>query len=230
LGEVTIVDLDDVCISNVNRQLHALDGELGKPKVEVMARRLRAINPDCTVHEAQAFFVASNAEQLLSARFDFVIDAIDNPPLKALLIAVCIKRQIKLITAGGAGGRRDPTKVEVADLSLSTHDPLLRAVRRELRRHHGFSRGDLPFGVECVFSREEPVYPDSDGGVCARRQPDPDLRLDCSSGFGTASFVTGTFGFVAASRVVTQLAAATDRDSADVSEPVLAQTKAPEGA
>src|SRR5215471_8580091 len=89
VGELTLVDLDDVCISNVNRQLHALDGELGKPKVEVMARRVQAINPDCQVHALHAFFLKSNAEQILKTRFDAVIDAIDSPSRKAVLIALC---------------------------------------------------------------------------------------------------------------------------------------------
>lgn len=207
IGTLTLVDLDDVCMSNVNRQIHALDGEFGKPKVEAMERRLRAINPECSIHAVQAFFVKSTADRILATPYAFVVDAIDNPPIKALLIASCGQRRISVITTGGAGGRRDPTALRVADLAASSKDTLLRCVRRELRKHHGFPPDGLPFGVDCVFSLEQPVYPAEDGNVCAQRPQKPDLRLDCTSGYGTASFVTGAFGFAAASTVVARLSA-----------------------
>jgi tRNA A37 threonylcarbamoyladenosine dehydratase len=202
VGELTLVDMDDVCIRNVNRQLHALDGELGKPKVEVLTRRVLAINPECRVHPHQAFFLKSNAEALLAARFDAVLDAIDSPSLKALLIARCRERGFPIVTTGGAGGRRDPAAIEVADLARTSHDRLLMFVRRILRQEYGFPRGGKAFGVECVVSREQVLYPKQDGSVCAERAAEPDLRLDCDTGYGTACFVTGAFGFVAASRVV----------------------------
>ncbi len=205
-GELTLVDLDDVCISNVNRQLHALDGELGKPKCEVMARRAQAINPECTIHALQNFFLKSNADEILAKRFDAVLDAIDSPSLKCLLIARCRERGIPVVTTGGAGGRRDPTAIEVLDLAFSSHDRLLQEVRRKLRREYGFPRGDHAFGIQCVVSREQQVFPDKQGSVCAKRLSDPDLRLDCNSGFGTASFVTGAFGLIAAGRIVQLLA------------------------
>jgi tRNA threonylcarbamoyladenosine dehydratase len=206
VGELTLVDMDDVCISNVNRQLHALNGELGKPKVEVLARRAQAINPECIVHPLHCFFLKSNAASILQTRFDAIVDAIDAPSLKCLLIAEAHRLQTPIITAGGAGGRRDPTAVEVTDLAFSSHDRLLHEVRRKLRRDYGFPRGDQPFGVECVLSREQPMFPTGDGSVCAERDASADLRLDCNSGFGTACFVTATFGMVAASRIVRRLA------------------------
>lgn len=206
VGELTLIDLDDVCISNVNRQLHALNGELGKPKVEVMAARVQAINPDCLVHPLHSFFLKSNAEEILQDGFDAVLDAIDSPSLKALLLAECLKRNLPVVTTGAAGGRRDPTALEVIDLAFSTHDRLLAYVRALLRRRHDFPRGDRPFGIECVVSREQVVYPKRDGTVCPSREGATDLRLDCSSGFGTASFITGTFGMVAASRILARLA------------------------
>jgi tRNA threonylcarbamoyladenosine dehydratase len=214
LGELTLVDLDDVCVSNSNRQLHALEGELGKPKVEVMTRRVLAINPACVVHPRQAFFLKSNAEAILETHFDSVLDAIDSPSLKSHLIALCRTRKIPVVTTGAAGGRRDPTAIEVNDLAFSSHDRLLQMVRRTLRRRYGFPRGEEPFGVDCVVSREPVVYPSQDGSVCARPAHAPDLRLDCNSGFGTACFVTGTFGFVAAARVVQKLAGAPDGNPA----------------
>jgi tRNA threonylcarbamoyladenosine dehydratase len=207
IGALTLVDLDDVCISNVNRQLHALDGELGRPKVEVMARRVRAINPDCAVHPLQAFFLKSNADEILQTRFNYVLDAFDSPSRKCALIALCRERGIPVITSGAAAGRRDPTAVEVIDLAFSSHDRLLQEVRSLLRTRHGFPRGKNPFGVECVLSREPAVYPAGDGQVCAVPGTEQDLRIDCDTGFGTASFVTGTFGFVAAARIVQRIAA-----------------------
>ena len=205
IGELTLVDLDDVCISNVNRQLHALDGDLGKPKVEVMARRVRAIHPDCTVHPIQAFFLKSNAAEILQVGFDYVLDAFDSPSRKSVLIAQCCERDIPVITSGAAAGRRDPTAVEVTDLAFSSHDRLLQEVRSMLRTRHGFPRGKKPFGVECVLSREPVVYPRKEREVCTAPGAEKDLRIDCNTGLGTASFVTGTFGFVAASRMVQRI-------------------------
>jgi tRNA A37 threonylcarbamoyladenosine dehydratase len=126
--------------------------------------------------------------------------------LKGLLIASCKARGLPVVAVGGAGGRQDPTAIEVTDLAFSSGDRLLQEVRRKLRRAYGFPRGDQPFGIECVVSRESPVFPTQQGCVSSDRAQAADLRLDCSSGFGTASFVTGTFGLVAASRVVQRIA------------------------
>ncbi len=205
IGELTLVDLDDVCISNVNRQLHALDGELGKPKVEVLAKRVTAINPDCVVHARHAFFLKSNAAEILQTRFDYVLDAIDSPARKCLLIASCCERKIPVITTGASGGRRDPTAVKVIDLARSSHDRLLQEVRKKLRTQYDFPRGERRFGVECVISSESAFFPRRDGSVCKTSEPNPDLRLDCNSGFGTATFVTGTFAFVAVARMVQKI-------------------------
>jgi tRNA A37 threonylcarbamoyladenosine dehydratase len=202
IGELTLIDLDDVCIGNTNRQLHALAGEYGKPKVEVMASRALAINPECRIHPLHCLFLKSNAEELLATRFEFVIDAIDSPARKCVLIAGCRERGIPIITTGASAGRRDPTRIQVADLSVSSHDRLLQEVRKKLRVRHGFPRNAQPFGVECVFSREEMVYPGCEDDT----EGEADLRLDCETGFGTACFVTGAFGFVAASRVISKIA------------------------
>lgn len=210
IGELTLIDLDDVCISNVNRQLHAVEGELGKPKVEVLTRRVLSINPECQVHALHSFLLKSNVEQILQAPFQAVVDAIDSPSRKCVLIAECRRREIYVVTTGGAGGRCDPTAIEVMDLAFTSHDRLLEEVRGILRRNYGFPRGDRAFGVDCVLSREAPVFPTKAGSVCSERSSATDLRLDCHSGYGTASFVTGTFGFVAASRVVRALVASAE--------------------
>jgi tRNA A37 threonylcarbamoyladenosine dehydratase len=202
VGTLTLVDLDDVCISNVNRQLHAVTGEFGKPKVEVMAARVRAINPDCEVHPMQSLFTKTTASEILATPFAAVLDAIDSPSLKALLIAGCRERGLPIVTTGGAGGRRDPKAIRVEDLTRVTHDRLIQYVRRILRAEFGFPRGEKKFGVNCVYSPEPQVYPAKDGSVCAAPEPGAKLRLDCRSGYGTATFVTGTFGFAAAAEVV----------------------------
>src|SRR4051812_35120332 len=129
LGQLTLIDLDDVCVSNVNRQLHALDGEIGRSKVEVMARRVQAINPGCVVHPINAFFTEANAKELLAQRFDYLLDAIDSSTKKSHLIALCRELGIPVLTTGAAGGRRNPTAVRVADLSRASHDRLLRETR-----------------------------------------------------------------------------------------------------
>lgn len=207
VGHLTLVDMDDVCVSNMNRQIHALDGELKKAKVDAMGERIHGINPDCRVDAIRAFLIQSNAEKLLRDDYDHVFDAIDGVREKCLMIARCRSKGIPIITAGGAGGRRDPTRVRVTDLARSEGDRLLQSVRKTLRAEHKFPRGGKKFGVECVFSNEQPVFPKEDGTVCRQRERGADLRLDCRRGFGTATFVTGTFGFVAAARIVDRITA-----------------------
>jgi len=211
IGRLTLIDLDDVCVGNTNRQLHALEGELGKPKVEVMARRAKAINPECEIKAVQAFLLKSNAAELLQNGFDFVLDAIDSPARKCLLIALCREKAIPIITIGASAGRRDPCAIEVTDLAFSSYDRLLQEVRKKLRVRHGFPRGASPFYVQCVVSREPVVYAKSDDSIGREAIETQDLRLDCDSGYGTACFVTGVFGMVAASRIVQQLAGAARR-------------------
>lgn len=212
VGALTLVDFDEICISNVNRQLHAVTGEFGKPKVAVLAGRVRLIHPDCDVRPLQTQFTAATAAEILASRFDAVLDAIDRPTLKALLIAGCRERGIPIVSAGGAGGRRDPTQIRIADLARVTHDRLLRVARDALRKKHGLPSGTKKkFGVPCVYSPEAQVFPAKDGSVCGTAEPDADLRLDCRSGYGTACFVTGAFGFAAAAEIVRMITAPSHR-------------------
>jgi tRNA A37 threonylcarbamoyladenosine dehydratase len=209
VGALTLVDLDEVCVTNVNRQLPALDGGFGKFKVEELAKRVAAINPDCQVQARTEFFNDKTGGALLADGFDFVVDAIDNVGNKARLIADCRARGIPVITSGAAGGRRDGTRAEVADLGKSTNDPLLAKVRMQLRREHGFPRAGKKMRVLCVFSPEPPVYPKTDGTMCASRREAGEsatsFKLNCEWGFGAATFVTGAFGFAAAGEVVRRL-------------------------
>jgi tRNA A37 threonylcarbamoyladenosine dehydratase len=207
IGELTLIDLDDVCVSNVNRQLHALDGEMGKFKVDVMAGRARAINPECKVQTLTQFFTAGNANEILAPHYDYVFDAIDNVLNKCILIARCREKGIPVLTAGAGGGRRKAELVRVADLAYASHDRLLQQVRKELRRDHGFSKGgEEEFDVAAIYSPERPSFPQQDGRVCERPDPNSSLTLKCDSGYGTAAFVTGTFGFVGAGYIVNAIA------------------------
>lgn len=210
VGALTLVDLDDVCVTNVNRQLPALDGHIGRPKVAVLAERVKAINPACEVTVLQEFFTKASADRLLAAPFDYVVDAIDRMSNKALLIAEARALGKKVLTVGSAGGRRDPTQIRAGDLGEACNDELIRQVRKKLRRDHGFSsgteRGKMRFGVRCVWTGELPVYPRADGTCSAEPEPGEIRAMDCATGFGSAVFVTGAFGLVAAGEVVKELA------------------------
>lgn len=209
VGALTLIDMDDVCVTNINRQLPALDGTIGQPKVEVLAARVSEINPACRVEPVLQFLTPSNAAELLSSPFDCVIDATDRMSIKALILATCKERKLRALTIGGAGGRRDPTLVRCADLAQATRDELLRQVRKKLRNDYGWPKGAQQFfDTPAVFSLEPQVYPWSNGDVRDEPEFGGNLRMDCASGFGAATFVTGTYGFVAAAEVVRQIVGA----------------------
>jgi tRNA A37 threonylcarbamoyladenosine dehydratase len=210
IGALTLIDLDDVCVTNVNRQLPALDGTIGRPKVAVLAERVRLINPACRVEAVTEYFTAASAERLLATPFDFVVDAIDLMSHKALLIGEARKRGARVLTVGAAGGKRDATQIRTGDLGEAWGDELLRQVRRKLRRDHGFEpgtqKGRMTFDVRCVWSSEAPVYSWADGSCRTYPEGESGLKLDCASGFGAAVFVTGAFGLIAAGEVVRAIA------------------------
>jgi tRNA A37 threonylcarbamoyladenosine dehydratase len=211
IGKLTLVDLDEICITNVNRQLHAMDGQIGRQKTEAMADRARAIHPDADVTIVPKFFNEHSADEILAAGFDAVIDAIDSTCHKALLLAACRERGIFTVTCGGAGGRRDPTRIRVADLAYSGKDPLLHQLRRSLRRDHGFPKTPLgrnpePLGIDAVFSDEPQVFIQCDGSVSEDRPDTGGQRLGCTSGLGSVTHVTAAFGMTAAGRVLERLA------------------------
>lgn len=211
VGALTLVDADDVCVTNTNRQLPALVNTVGRPKVQVTAERVLAISPDCRTFPVAEFYTQANARDLLAEPFDFVIDAVDRRSTKAHLIHTCRQLGRNVLVCGAAGGRRDPSLVRVADLGLAGRDELLRQVRRNLRTDYDWERGSRtipkPMGVPCVFSPEMPVYPWNDGSCRAEPEPGESLRMDCASGVGAAAFVTGIFGFLAAGEVVRRLVA-----------------------
>jgi tRNA threonylcarbamoyladenosine dehydratase len=206
IGHITMIDLDNVAESNINRQIHALTDTVGKPKVTALAERIAQINPFCTVTEIEDFIGADNLDAMIGARpFDYVIDAIDNARAKAALIAYCRERGIRLITIGSAGGKTDPTCIEVRDLTRTEQEPLLKRVRKLLRNDYGFSRSaKTKFGVEAVFSTEPVRMPES-SDTCAIGEQGI-TGLNCA-GFGSAMVVTASFGLTAAAQVLRHLAA-----------------------
>jgi tRNA A37 threonylcarbamoyladenosine dehydratase len=211
VGALTLIDLDDVCVTNVNRQLPALDGNVGRTKVEVLAERVRLINPACRVTAVTEFFTAATAGRLLAETFSYVVDAIDRMSHKALVIGEAHARGLPVLTVGAAGGKRDATQIRAGDLGDAYADELLRQVRKKLRRDHGFEHGEqkgkMEWGVRCVWSSEAQVFPWADGTCAGKREPGSNLAMDCASGFGAAVFVTGAFGLVAAQEVVRGIAA-----------------------
>lgn len=211
IGKLVLVDPDDLCITNTNRQIHAIEGTYGKPKVAVMSERLKQIQPGVEIIEQAIFYSERTTEELFACEPLAVIDAIDSIRAKCQLLAECRLRQIPIITSGAAGGRRDPTRIRVADLAHTSKDSLLAATRKKLRNEHGFpkapERGPAPeFGIEAVYSEETPVYPTCDGEVSHERPESLPGSLKCDAGYGSATHVTATFGFAAAGRVLEWLA------------------------
>ena len=208
VGEITLIDWDDICFSNTNRQIHAHTGTPGKAKVEVLADRIHHINPSCRVHAIRDFYTAQNAETLLSSHIDYVLDAIDRKNAKIHLITFCYERGIPVITCGGAGGRIDPSQIRTADLGESDNDPLLAQLRKQLRKPLGLPREQrVHFGIPCVYSAEPMRYPTHDRKICLEKPKETTgpRQLDCAAGFGSASFVTGSFGFAMAAYALNDL-------------------------
>ena len=206
VGRLTLIDADDLCLSNTNRQLPALQGQYGRGKAEAMAERCLAINPKVVVHPVASFLTPGNLDDLLGPGFDLVLDACDSFRTKVEAIAWCRRRKQPVITVGSAGGRVDPTLVRVRDLSRTEHDAMLALVRKKLRADFNFPRGPKRyFSVPAVYSLENVRYPQADGSVCGLRpklNPDAALKLDCGAGLGAATHITGTFAFAAAGKAL----------------------------
>ena len=183
VGAIILMDLDDLCITNTNRQIHALETTIGQSKTEAMAARLRQINPEAE------------------------IISIDSLIPKAHLIASCYRSKQPLVTCGGAGGRVNPAKIEIGDLSRTKGDPLLSSLRYKLKKDYGLPLGEKArkLKIPCVFSQETPVYPTCDGETSCTRDPEFQGKMGCDSGFGSITHITGTFGFFAASAAIQTL-------------------------
>lgn len=209
VGRLTLIDLDHVAESNINRQIHAADATLGQAKVEAMRERIAGYNPACRVAVVDDFVTVDNAPQLLAGGFDYVVDAIDAVRVKVAMIAVARERGLPLVTCGAAGGQIEPTQIRVDDLARTLQDPLLAKVRGQLRKAHGFTRDPKKkFGVEAVFSTEPLRYPAPeaacDVAAGAAGAPGP-AGLNCA-GFGSVVTVTACVGMFAAARVINGLA------------------------
>ena len=210
VGSLALIDADDVCVSNTNRQLHALEGQYGRAKVDVMAERARAINPSIQIEAFAEFLTPGNLESMLDRGYDLVIDCCDAFRVKVEMIAWCRRRKLPLIVSGSAGGRIDPTLVRVRDLSRTEHDAMLALIRKKLREEFRFPRGPKRyFGVQAIYSLENVRYPQADGSVCGLRPESGEggLKLDCGGGLGAATHVTATFAFVAVATAIQKLLA-----------------------
>ena len=200
VGKITMIDMDDICVTNINRQIHAMTGTVAQLKTESMKERVERINPECVIEIIDDFISPENIPEYLNRGYDYVIDAIDSVKTKAALIAYCKRNKIKLITTGGAGGQTDPSQIQIADLSKTIQDPLASKVRSLLRKEYNFSQNTKrKFGVDCVFSTQPLIFPKM-GESC-----EISATMNCANGFGAVTMVTATFGFFAVSRVVDKL-------------------------
>lgn len=204
IGKLTLIDADDICLSNTNRQLQALDGQYGKSKAQVLAERCHAIHPDIVVDTVTSFLTPSNMSDLLDRGYDLVIDACDSFRSKVELIVWCRRRKIPVVVSGSAGGRTDPTQIRVRDLSRTEHDAMLALIRKKLRSEFNFPKNaQRYFSVPAVYSLENVKYPQADGSVCGTRPSlatDAGFKLDCGAGLGAATHVTGAFAFAAVAK------------------------------
>lgn len=206
IGQISLIDMDHVAESNINRQLQALDANLGKNKIAVMSERIGQINPECSVTMIDDFITPENLQQHLQKKFDFIIDCIDDFRTKAALIDYCRHQQLPLLTTGGAGGKRNPAKIRLTDLARSEQDPLLAKTRSLLRQRYGYPRNlKKKFKVACVWSEEQQVYLWDDGQLCQQR---PNMiqsqALNCG-GLGSSTPVTATFANFAVAHVLDKL-------------------------
>lgn len=208
VGALKLIDLDDVCISNSNRQLQACAENIGSNKAAALAARFASINPQCQLNPIADFISADNLAQYLGSGCSVVADAIDDAYIKAALIAYCKRAKIGIITTGAAGAKTDPTQIHIADLSKTYNDPLSAKVRYLLRRNYGFSSNPKrSFGVPCVFSRQQLRYVDPSGQVTTNKNAMNQGARDCNHGFGAACMLTASIGMAAAAQVVDKIIA-----------------------
>ncbi|MDY7228912.1 tRNA threonylcarbamoyladenosine dehydratase [Hyalangium rubrum] len=214
VGHLTLVDHDDVCVTNTNRQLHATVRGVGKSKAELMAQRCREINPDARVEAVREFYRAEVAEQMLPpGQYDFVVDAIDNVKAKLHLLHRCVTLGLPVVSSMGAAGRLDPTAIRVEDLCETHMDPFAKDIRKLLKRKYGVET-ERHTGITAVYSietRRQPValrYDDAtDGFLCVCPQDNDFHTCDHRTQIdGSAVFVTSAFGMNAAGVVVRRLA------------------------
>lgn len=206
VGEITLVDFDDICVSNFNRQIHATDATVGQFKVDVMAERIRSINSECRIHSINDRFSEETATKILAGKFSYVIDAFDSGVGKSFLANHCRRHKIPLLVLGSVGGKSDPGLILLDDLSRSREDSLLSSVRKKLRSQYGFPKEKgKKFGIPCVFSTEKYVYLEE--GCLVSTKPENMLKgLDCGGGMGAITHLTASFAFRGVSFVLKEIA------------------------
>ena len=237
VGNITLIDLDNIAESNVNRQIHAMDANFGKAKVSAMRERILSINPHCNVREIEDFVTVENASKMLDFQFDCLVDCIDDAPAKAVLAALCKNTHSPIIMSGGAGGRLDPTRIQIADLSQVKNDKLLAKVRSILRADYSYPKGNsnpkksTKMNVTCVFSDEPALTPnEAQNASCElpnqhniqedalqanihegsgdAKNPRPITGINCA-GYGSSVCVTAPMGFAAAQLAINIIVART---------------------
>ena len=202
VGKLTLIDFDHIAESNINRQIHALDDTLGMSKILAMQQRIAHINPQCGVECIDEFVTPENWPEILPSQVDAVIDACDQIKAKTAMAAWAMHAKTIFITVGAAGGKRAAHKVDIDDLSLTTHDPLLGQLRYRLRREHQAPRDKKKMGISCVFSKESVAPADASCEI----EGDTDGSLNCH-GYGSVVSVTATFGQCAAGWVIDKISA-----------------------
>lgn len=204
VGTLTLIELDDICVTNTNRQIHAMQSTVGKSKNSILTSRLLDINPELCLHSVQDFLTQKNIGDLISKEHHVVIDAVDSSAVKAALVAHCSRNKIRLVMSGSSGGKRDPLKITISDLGKTICDPMLSKVRNILYRHYKFTKSsNRNFRVDAVYSTEQMKYPKPDGSVCQEKKGRQNgVKLDCAGGFGSATMLTGSFGFAAANKAI----------------------------
>ncbi len=207
VGSITLMDLDDICVTNTNRQVHTNRSTIGQSKTKIMSERLTAINPEINVNTIDDFLDKDNIETYIHDSFSLVFDAIDNAIDKAEIIAYCASKKIPVITIGSSGGKKDPSKITCGDLTKTPGDPMFVKIRNNLRRRHGFSRDtEIPFGIDAIYSTETMTYPDNKGETCRSKQfLEGGEKLDCGSGYGASTMMTASFGLLAAAKAIEKL-------------------------
>lgn len=207
VGELELFDLDDICVSNTNRQLHTTVKTIGQLKCDVLAGRMLEINPLATVTPRAGFVTRSNVESSLAGQYDFIIDAIDVVKHKAALLAHCGRHKIPVATAGAAGGLDDPLQLKRTDLSVTYHDALLAKTRKLLRQEYGFPvNTKRRFGIPAVFSAQQALPPQASEICAAEDGVGRSVRLDCSGGYGASVAVTAAMGMALSSIALARLA------------------------
>lgn len=210
IGSITLMDLDDICLSNTNRQIHAIEGSYGKMKSNALRERILDINPDCKVGRIEDFFDEKSCDSFFEHKFDLVIDCIDSAKNKSLLISECYTRKIPVITVGAAGGRKDPAKLQIIDLNKTYNDKLLMRVRQILKRKYKISKsGRNNLHIPCVFSIELVDFPDLDEQFCNSNTDQlvpTNNKLNCQGTMGSLMHITATMGIMAASIAINKIA------------------------